>query len=101
MNTTEQLQSVRSVIAGIEKTFGKGAIMQLGDGSAQSIGVIASGSVAFDDALGIGGYSRGRIVEIFGPESGGKTTLALHAVAEAAGGRRLRRLTGCSPRSGS
>jgi len=82
MNST-QLQSMRIVIAGIEKMFGKGAIMQLGDSSAQSVGVIPSGSLALDEALGIGGYPRGRIVEIFGPESGGKTTLALHAVAEA------------------
>ena len=80
MDTT---RSIRSVITSIEKQFGKGAIMQLGDSSAQSIGVIASGSLGLDEALGIGGYPRGRIVEIFGPESGGKTTLALHAVAEA------------------
>ena len=82
MNQTTP-RDMRSVIAGIEKMFGKGAIMQLGNSSPQSIGVIASGSLALDDALGIGGYPRGRIVEIYGPESGGKTTLALHAVAEA------------------
>ena len=82
MNTTG-LRSIRSVITSIEKQFGKGAIMQLGDSSPQSVGVIASGSAALDEALGIGGYPRGRIVEIFGPESGGKTTLALHGVAEA------------------
>ena len=83
MDPTLRLSTVRSVIAGIEKMFGKGAIMQLGDSSPQSVGVIASGSTALDEALGIGGYPRGRIVEIFGPESGGKTTLALHAVAQA------------------
>jgi len=82
-DSTEQLRSVRSVIASIEKMFGRGAIMQIGDQQAVPVAVIPTGSLALDEALGIGGYPRGRIVEIFGPESGGKTTLALHAVAEA------------------
>jgi recombination protein RecA len=82
MNTI-QLRSIRSVITSIEKQFGKGAIMQLGDQQAVPVAVIPTGSLALDEALGIGGYPRGRIVEIFGPESGGKTTLALHAAAEA------------------
>lgn len=81
MNTT-QLRSIRSVITSIEKQFGKGAIMQIGD-HAEAVAVIPTGSLILDEALGIGGYPRGRIVEVFGPESGGKTTLALHAVAEA------------------
>jgi recombination protein RecA len=80
MNTTK-LPSIRSVITSIEKQFGKGAIMQVGD-RAQPVAVIPTGSIALDEALSIGGYPRGRIVEVFGPESGGKTTLALHAVAE-------------------
>ena len=81
---TEKLRAIRTIVAGIEKQFGKGAIMTLGDeDSAEPVGVIPSGSLALDDALGIGGYPRGRIVEIYGPESGGKTTLTLHAIAEA------------------
>jgi recombination protein RecA len=75
-------RDVRLVIAAIEKSFGKGAIMQLGEGQAEPVGTGHSGSLALDEATGIGGYPRGRIVEIFGPESGGKTTLALHAIAE-------------------
>ena len=68
----------------IEKAYGKGAIMRLGEGElAKDISTIPSGSVALDIALGIGGYARGRIIEIFGPESSGKTTLTLHAIAEA------------------
>jgi recombination protein RecA len=82
MNTT-RLRTIRSVITSIEKQFGRGTIMQLGDQQAVPVAVIPTGSHALNEALGIGGYPRGRIVEIFGPESGGKTTLALHAVAEA------------------
>ncbi|AVK63359.1 recombinase RecA [Lactobacillus sp. CBA3606] len=66
----------------IEKNFGKGAIMRMGDAANTAISTISSGSLALDDALGVGGYPRGRIVEIYGPESSGKTTVALHAVAE-------------------
>ncbi|MGX9223851.1 recombinase RecA [Lactiplantibacillus plantarum] len=66
----------------IEKNFGKGAIMRMGDAAQTTISTISSGSLALDDALGVGGYPRGRIVEIYGPESSGKTTVALHAVAE-------------------
>ncbi|MFO0619395.1 MAG: recombinase RecA [Polyangiaceae bacterium] len=84
MSIAEKLRTVRNVIASIEKQFGKGAIMSLGDEEqSESLGVIPSGSIAIDNALGIGGYPRGRIVEIFGPESSGKTTLTLHAMAEA------------------
>lgn len=67
----------------IEKDFGKGAIMKLGDRPEGDVSVIPSGSIALDHALGIGGYPRGRVIEIFGPESSGKTTLAIHAIAEA------------------
>ena len=73
----------------IEKQFGKGSIMKLGDRASVDIDAISSGSLALDAALGIGGYPKGRIIEIFGPESSGKTTLALHAIAEVqkAGGK--------------
>lgn len=67
----------------IEKNYGKGAVMKLGDRPLEKFDVISSGSIALDAALGVGGYPRGRIVEIFGPESSGKTTFALHAIAEA------------------
>ncbi|MCM1029008.1 MAG: recombinase RecA [Pseudoflavonifractor sp.] len=67
----------------IEKNYGKGAIMKLGDESIVDVDIIPSGSIALNHALGVGGYPRGRIVEIFGPESSGKTTLAIHAIAEA------------------
>ena len=78
------IKAVRGLIESIEKRFGKGALMSLdADAASQSIDVISSGSLALDAALGQGGYPRGRIVEIFGPESSGKTTLCLHAIAEA------------------
>ena len=67
----------------IEKQYGKGAVMKLGDKSIEAIEVIPSGSIALDVALGVGGYPKGRIIEIYGPESSGKTTFALHAIAEA------------------
>src|SRR5882762_1519297 len=80
----DKLRAIRTIVAGIEKQFGKGAIMALGDeDGAEPISVIPTGSLALDDAMGVGGYPRGRIVEIYGPESGGKTTLTLHAIAEA------------------
>ena len=66
----------------IEKLFGKGAVMRLGDREAVNVDAIPSGSLLLDEALGVGGYPKGRIIEIFGPESSGKTTLALHAIAE-------------------
>ena len=66
----------------IEKQFGKGSIMKLGDRSNVDVDAISSGSLKIDEALGIGGYPKGRIVEIYGPESSGKTTLALHAIAQ-------------------
>jgi recombination protein RecA len=79
---TQNPPSVLPVLAEIEKTFGKGAIMFLDDKANQVFEVIPTGSISLDRALGIGGYPRGRIVEIFGPESSGKTTLSLHAIAE-------------------
>ena len=74
--------SLREAVASIQKTYGQGAIMRCGDGAAETVDVIPSGSLALDEALGVGGYPRGRIVEIYGPESSGKTTLTLHAIAQ-------------------
>ena len=85
MNTKnkERWKAMSSAIATIEKQFGKGAIMTLDGTSVADIGVIPTGSIGLDLALGVGGLPRGRVVEIFGPESSGKTTLTLHAIAEA------------------
>ena len=78
-----RLKALQATIDKIEKDFGKGTIMKLGDQPQWAVQVIPSGSVALDHALGVGGYPRGRIIEIYGPESSGKTTLAIHAIAEA------------------
>jgi recombination protein RecA len=79
----EKLKSLEITLGKIEKDFGKGAIMKMGDHAIVNVAAISSGSIGLDIALGIGGYPRGRVVEIFGPESSGKTTLAIHAIAEA------------------
>ena len=81
--TNDNDQNLKQVLSDIEKQFGKGSIMRLGDNEKREIDVIPSGSIALDVALGIGGYPKGRIIEIYGPESSGKTTFALHAIAEA------------------
>ena len=75
-------KTLDQVLADIEKQFGKGAIMKLGEKGVKNIDVVSSGSLALDQALGVGGYPKGRIIEVFGPESSGKTTIALHAIAE-------------------
>ena len=79
----EKLKALQLTMDKMEKTFGKGAVMKLGDDVIEQVEVIPSGSIGLDIALGIGGYPKGRVVEIYGPESSGKTTLALHAIAEA------------------
>lgn len=88
-NETDKDKVLSQVLADIEKQFGKGAIMKLGDDTHNEIEVSPSGSLTLDIALGVGGYPKGRIIEIYGPESSGKTTFALHAIAEIqkAGGR--------------
>ena len=78
-----KLKALQAAMSKIEKDFGKGSIMRMGDEQIENVEVIPTGSVALDTALGVGGYPRGRIIEIYGPESSGKTTLAIHAIAEA------------------
>ena len=83
MAANEKLKALQAAMAKIEKDFGKGSIMKLGDEKIEAVDVIPTGSLALDAALGVGGYPKGRIIEIYGPESSGKTTLAIHAIAEA------------------
>ncbi len=78
-----KLKALQLTLDKLDKTYGKGSVMKMGDVASENIAVIPSGSLGLDLALGVGGYPRGRIIEIFGPESSGKTTLALHAMAEA------------------
>jgi recombination protein RecA len=79
----EKLKALQLTLDKIEKGYGKGAIMKMGDSAIVDVPVIGSGSIGLDVALGVGGYPRGRVIEIYGPESSGKTTLAIHAIAEA------------------
>ena len=79
----EKLKALQAAMAKIERDFGKGSIMKLGDERIEDVEVIPTGSIGLDVALGVGGYPKGRIIEIYGPESSGKTTLAIHAIAEA------------------
>lgn len=83
MDAAEKLKALQATMDKIEKDFGKGSIMKMGNSAVEPIDVIPTGSVSMNVALGVGGYPRGRIIEIFGPESSGKTTLAIHAIAEA------------------
>jgi recombination protein RecA len=78
----EKLKALQLTMDKMEKTFGKGAIMRMGDDAIEQVEVIPSGSIGLDLALGVGGYPKGRVIEIYGPESSGKTTLAIHAIAE-------------------
>lgn len=77
-----KLKALQAAMAKIEKDFGKGSIMRMGDKHVENVDVIPTGSIALDAALGVGGFPKGRIIEIYGPESSGKTTLAIHAIAE-------------------
>lgn len=79
----EKMKALQMAMDKLEKAHGKGSIMRMGDAAVEDVDVIPSGSISLDVALGIGGYPRGRIIEIYGPESSGKTTLAIHAIAEA------------------
>jgi recombination protein RecA len=79
---SEKLKALQAAMSKIEKDFGKGTIMRMGDEQVENVEVIPTGSIALNAALGVGGYPKGRIIEIFGPESSGKTTLAIHAIAE-------------------
>ena len=81
--SSEKLKALNNAMAKIEKDFGRGTIMKLGDDNIEDIEVIPSGIIGLDYALGVGGYPRGRIIEIYGPESSGKTTLATLAIAQA------------------
>ena len=78
-----KLKALKLTMDKLDKTYGKGAVMRMGDDAVEEVEVIPSGSLGLDVALGIGGYPRGRVIEIYGPESSGKTTLTLHAIAEA------------------
>ena len=82
-DVSEKMKALEAAMAGIQKSFGEGAIMKLGDDNIQDVEVIPTGSLSLNAALGVGGYPKGRIIEIYGPESSGKTTLAIHAIAEA------------------
>ncbi|MBQ5353368.1 MAG: DNA recombination/repair protein RecA, partial [Alistipes sp.] len=79
----EKLKVLKAVMDKIEKDFGKGSIMRMSSEQVTDVPVIPSGSITLDVALGVGGYPKGRVIEIYGPESSGKTTLAIHAIAEA------------------
>ena len=77
-----KLKALESAMAQIERNYGKGAVMKLGDNAHLNVETVPSGSLSLDIALGVGGVPKGRVVEVYGPESGGKTTVALHMVAE-------------------
>lgn len=81
--TQEKAEALNNTIKTIEKQFGKGSIMKLGENAAMNVAIISTGCISLDMALGVGGLPRGRVIEIFGPESSGKTTVALHSIAQA------------------
>ena len=83
MENAEKKKALEAALGQIEKQFGKGSVMKLGDFTAMNVEAIPTGALSLDVALGIGGIPRGRIIEVFGPESSGKTTLTLHMIAEA------------------
>lgn len=81
--SNDKLKALQAAMDKIEKNYGKGSIMKMGDDNVEDVAVIPTGSIGLNSALGVGGYPRGRVIEIYGPESSGKTTLAIHAIAEA------------------
>lgn len=83
VSAEEKHKALQAALDRIEKSYGKGSIMKMGDGKVEDVSVIPTGSISLNAALGVGGYPRGRVIEIYGPESSGKTTLAIHAIAEA------------------
>ena len=83
MAISEKMKALQAATEKIEKSFGKGSIMKMGDEIVEQVEVIPTGSIGLNAALGVGGYPKGRVIEIYGPESSGKTTLAIHAIAEA------------------
>ena len=93
---TEKQKALKLNIDKIEKDFGKGSVMMMGERAEQQMEVISTGSIGLDVALGVGGFPRGRIIEIYGPESSGKTTIAIHAIAEAQKKIRLLKWKICS-----
>ena len=82
-----KLKALQLTLDKLDKTYGKGTVMKMGDKAVEEVEIIPSGSLGLDLALGVNGYPKGRIIEIYGPESSGKTTLTLHAIAEAQIGR--------------
>ena len=78
----QKKEALKLTLAKLDKTYGKGIVRALGDNPIEDVEVYSSGSIALDAALGVGGYPKGRVIEIYGPESSGKTTLTLHAIAE-------------------
>jgi recombination protein RecA len=102
MAKEDKLKALDAALGQIEKQFGKGSVMKLGDsGKNMNVQTVPTGSLSLDIALGLGGVPRGRIIEIYGPESSGKTTVALHMVAEVQKTRRNRRIYRCGACSGS
>ena len=83
MSNADKLKALQLTLDKLEKSYGKGTVMKLGDNAVEAIEAISTGSISLDIALGIGGLPKGRVIEIYGPESSGKTTLAIHAIAEA------------------
>ena len=83
MSNTDKLKALQLTLDKLEKSYGKGAVMKLGDEAVEPLESISTGSLGLDIALGIGGLPKGRVIEIYGPESSGKTTLATHVIAEA------------------
>ena len=79
----EKLKALQLTMEKLDKAYGKGSVMKLGDAPVEKVDVISTGSISLDIALGVGGFPKGRVIEIYGPESSGKTTLAIHAIAEA------------------